>query len=381
MIGPVTLPPVDAEAMARTRHRLNQLTKPRDSLGELERLAVRLAGMTGQEAPAFARKAVIVMAADHGVSARGVSAYPPEVTAQMVANFLAGGAAVNALARQAHADVIVVDVGCFRRCTAGHGPAPGGPAGGPQAGSAANAFAASWEPGPSPRVRFSERRVRAGTEDMTQGPAMTREQAEQAWRAGAETVDELAREGVQLIALGDMGISNTTAASAVTAALTGLPPVDVTGRGTGLDPAGLARKIRTVEQALQVNDPDPQDALDVLGKVGGLELAALAGAAVAAAARRIPVVLDGFTVGAAALAATRVAPDLPHYLIAGHQSAEPGHGPVLRALGLRPLLHLDMRLGEASGAVLAFHLIDAATRVLTEMATFESAGVAQSAKG
>lgn len=370
MIGSVALPPVDAGAMERTRLRLNRLTKPQGSLGELERLAVRLAGMAGQEVPAFPRKAVVVMAADHGVSARGVSAYPPEVTAQMVGNFLAGGAAVNVLARQAGADVVVVDVGCFQPCPRGH-----------ETGSEGREDETAWELGASPRVRLLERRVRAGTRDMTDGPAMTREEAEQAWRIGAETVDALVREGVQLIALGDMGIGNTTAASAITAALTGLPPVEVTGRGTGLDPAGLARKIGTVERALRVNTPDPQDGLDVLMKVGGLELAALAGAAVAAAAHRIPVVLDGFTVGAAALAATKVVPGLPQYLIAGHQSAEPGHGPILRALGLRPLLQLDMRLGEGSGAVLAFHFIDAATRVLMEMATFEDAGVARSVKG
>lgn len=336
------IPDLDREAMRRARERLDRLTKPQGSLGVLEDLAERLAGITGNPLPRLGDRAVVVMAADHGVAAEGVSAYPQEVTAQMVRNFVQGGAAICVLARQAGARVTVVDMG-VREPTA----APG----------------------------VVERRIRAGTANIARGPAMTREEALAALETGIEIARMEIARGATLLATGDMGIGNTTAASAVTAALSGEPVASVVGRGTGIPDGRLALKVRVVEEALRVNRPDPGDPVDVLAKVGGLEIGGLAGLILGAAAARVPVLVDGFIAGAAALLAARLAPAAVPYMLASHLSEEPGHAVQLRLLGLEPLLRLRMRLGEGTGAALAMHLVEAATRILAEMATFESAGV------
>ena len=337
--------PLDEVAMRAARARQDTLTKPRGSLGRLEELSIQLAGMKGDPIPSVERKAVIVMAADHGVARAGVSAYPPEVTAQMVLNFLRGGAAINVLARQAGARVTVVDIG----------------------------VALEFEPLPG----LIQRKVICGTRDLAQGPAMTREEAEQAIQVGMDVLNEEARGGLDIVATGDMGIGNTTPSSAIAAAITGLPVAQVVGRGTGIDNLGLERKIRVIERALTINKPDARDAMDVLHKVGGLEIAGLAGVMIAAASRRIPVIVDGFISTAAAMIVVGLAPTVRAYLIAAHQSVEIGHQAMLKHLNLSPLLDLNMRLGEGTGAALAFHLIEASTRILREMATFDEAGVSE----
>jgi nicotinate-nucleotide--dimethylbenzimidazole phosphoribosyltransferase len=337
------IPPIDQAAEGQARARQDSLTKPPGSLGRLEALSIQLAGITGAARPSVARKAVIVMAGDHGVTAEGVSAYPAAVTPQMVLNFAHGGAAINVLARQAGARVVVVDVGV------------------------------ATELGEQPGVRA--RKIAMGTANMALGPAMTRTQAEAAVQVGLEVAASEIERGLDLVATGDMGIGNTTASSAIVAAITRLPVALLTGRGTGVDDAGLARKIGIIERALAVNQPDARDALDVLSKVGGLEIGGLAGVIIGSAARRVPVVVDGFISGAAALIAVGLCPGVQPYLIGAHQSVEIGHRVMLDHLGLPPLLDLDLRLGEGTGAVLAFHLVEAAARILNEMATFAEAGV------
>ncbi|WP_145410131.1 nicotinate-nucleotide--dimethylbenzimidazole phosphoribosyltransferase [Paenibacillus xylanexedens] len=329
---------VAAEAAAH----VDILTKPPGSLGKLEELVIRLAGITGQSRPCFERRAVIVMAADHGVVAEGVSAFPAEVTPQMVLNFLAGGAAVNVLARHAGADVLCVDIGV-------------------------NADLDHPE--------LISRKVRKGTANMAKGPAMTRDEAIQAILVGAEVVTSEVDRGTQIFVTGEMGIGNTTASAAVMCALTGISPASAVGRGTGIDDIGLQRKATVVSQALSLNAPHAEDALDVLSKVGGLEIAGLTGVILAAAANGCPVVVDGFISTAAALIARQLAPVSTAYMIASHTSDESGHAALLREMDLKPMLDLNMRLGEGTGGVLSLHLIDAACRILNEMATFASAGV------
>jgi nicotinate-nucleotide--dimethylbenzimidazole phosphoribosyltransferase len=335
--------PACRPAALQAQAQLDAKTKPRGSLGRLEELACRLASIYGTPDPGLPAKAVVVMAADHGAAEEGVSAYPQEVTAQMVRNFAAGGAAINVLARQQQAQVIVVGMGTKT----------------PLEGLAG--------------VR--SHRLGPGTANFTRGPAMSRETAIGAVEFGIALAGELQEAGVGLLAVGDMGIANTTAASAMTAAFLGLAPKEVTGRGTGVDDARLQRKVEVVGRALAVNRADPADPLGVVAKVGGFEIAGLAGVLLGAAARRVPVVLDGFITGAAALAAAGLCPAVLDYLIASHRSAEPGHAFILGHLGLRPLLDLDMRLGEGTGAVLALSLVEASLRILREMATFETAGV------
>lgn len=340
--------PAPFEPAAREAQRLlDGKTKPRRSLGRLEELACQLAGACGVPRPPLPKKAIVVMAADHGVAAEGVSAYPAEVTGQMLLNFARGGAAINVLARQVDARLVVADLGTLAPMEA-----PG----------------------------VLDRRVGPGTRNFTAGPAMTRAEAERALAAGIALADDLASEGVTLIGLGDMGIGNTTAASALTAAFTGLPPAEVTGRGTGIDDTGWTRKVDAITRALAHNRADPGDPLDVLAKLGGFEIAGLAGVVLGAAARRVPVVVDGFITAAAALVAVRLAPLAAGYLIASHRSVEVGHRALLAALQTRPLLDLDLRLGEGSGAALAMPLIESALRILHEMATFEAAGVSDSGR-
>jgi nicotinate-nucleotide--dimethylbenzimidazole phosphoribosyltransferase len=334
---------LDGTSMQAARARQNNLTKPRGSLGRLEELSIHLAGMKANPVPAVERKAVIVMAADHGVAIEGVSAYPSEVTAQMVLNFLRGGAAINVLARQAGARVTVVDVGVV----------------------------AEFEPMPG----LLRHKVMCGTRNLAQGPAMTLAEAEQAIQVGMDVLKEEAAGGLDLVATGDMGIGNTTASAAIAAVLTGLPIAQVVGRGTGIDDQGLERKIKVIERALAVSQPSVNDPMDVLHKVGGLEIAGLAGVMIAAASQRIPVVVDGFISTAAAMIAVGLAPRVRDYLISSHQSVEIGHQAMLKHLNLTPLLDLNLRLGEGTGAALAFHLIEASTRILREMATFNEAGV------
>jgi nicotinate-nucleotide--dimethylbenzimidazole phosphoribosyltransferase len=328
---------------ALAQRRLDQLTKPPGSLGRLEELARELCLMTGQCPPPVREAVIFTLAGDHGVVAEGVSAYPQVVTAQMVENFLNGGAAVNVLARYVGARVVVADIGIA----------------GPYLD----------------RPGLQQRRVAPGTANLARGPALARGQALAALEAGAALVEEERPRGLDLIGTGEMGIGNTTAASAVTAALTGLPVEAVTGRGTGVDDATWRRKVDVVERGLAINRPDAADGLDVLAKVGGLEIAGLAGVILAGAAWRIPIILDGFIAGAAALAAVALKPEARHYLIAAHRSVEPGHRHVLAALGLTPYLDLGMRLGEGTGAALGIGLARAATALLAEMATFKSAGV------
>lgn len=345
--------PVDGESARRMRQCLDAKTKPRGSLGVLEDIACQVASIYCTDSPPLPRKAVVVMAADHGVAEEGVSAYPSEVTAQMVSNFAAGGAAINVLARQAEATVAVVDMGIKSRL-----PTRSASAGG--------------------RQQIRDGRLGPGTANSTCGPAMTKETAVCGIETGIAIAAEIGADGIGLIGIGDMGIANTTSASALTAVLCGEAVERVTGRGTGIDDAGRQRKIRAIEQALEVNRPDAADALDTLAKVGGFEIAGLAGVVLGAAARRIPVLLDGFITGAAALIAVRLCPALRGYLIAAHRSVEPGHQAILRELGLRPLLDLEMRLGEGTGAILAMNLVEASLRIVREMATFTAAGVTDS---
>ena len=347
-----TVRPLDAEAMAACAAHLDRLTKPPGSLGRLETLAIQLAGISGRPDGTVAARAIVVAAADHGVARRGVSAYPPEVTAQMVANFVAGGAAINVLAASVGARVVVIDAGVA-------GPIPDVPRDPVRGG------------------RLISARVRAGTADMTEGPAMTRDEALDAIAVGRRVVTELRADaiGLDLLGIGEMGIGNTTAASALAAVFTGAPVDAVTGRGTGIDDAGRQRKIAAIETALVRNAPDPADPLGVLAAVGGLEIAVLVGIIVEAALADIPVVLDGFISTSAALVAVALAPRLGPRLIAGHRSTEPGHRIVLDHLGLTPILELDLRLGEASGAALAMGIIAAAAAIRDDMATFDSAGI------
>jgi nicotinate-nucleotide--dimethylbenzimidazole phosphoribosyltransferase len=336
--------PADADALAACRERQDRLTKPRGSLGVLEDVGVQLCGLAGECPPPLpSPAAVAVFAADHGVHAQGVSPWPQEVTAQMVANFLAGGAAVNAFAGVTGARVVVVDVG----------------------------VATPLEPAEG----LLDRRVRPGTADLAVGPAMSRDEAVQALLVGADVAGRLVDEGAACLLTGDMGIANTTASAALVAVLTGRPAAEVTGRGTGVDDATLARKTAVVQQALALHRPDPADAVGVLAAVGGLEHAAIAGFVLGAAARRVPVVLDGVIAAAAALVAHALAPDVLAACVAGHLSVEPGASAALEHLGLRPLVDLDLRLGEGTGAVLALPLVQAAAAALRDMATFDAAGV------
>lgn len=338
--------PLDENAMAAARDRQGRLTKPPGSLGSLEELSVRLAGLAGECPPPLPEPAAVaVFAGDHGVHAQQVTPWPQEVTAQMVRNFLAGGAVVNAFAAQVGAEVVVVDVG----------------------------VATDLEPA----AGLLPRKVVRGTGDFTTGPAMSRGQAARAVSTGIQVARDLAAAGNRCLITGDMGIANTTASAALVCAFTGAGPAGATGRGTGVDAATYARKVDVVRRGLSRHQPDPADPVGVLAAVGGAEHAALAGFILGAAALRLPVILDGVIAGAAALAACRIAPDAVGACVAGHRSAEPGHAVTLEYLGLSPLVDLGMRLGEGTGALLALPLVASAARALRDVATFDSAGVTE----
>ncbi|MBA7704851.1 Nicotinate-nucleotide--dimethylbenzimidazole phosphoribosyltransferase [subsurface metagenome] len=343
IIGMIT--PLDSQAMADARLRQDILTKPQGSLGRLEELSIQLAGIQGKPIPHIRHKAIVTMAGDHGVVAEGVSAFPQEVTAQMVYNFLGGGAGINVITRQVGARIIVVDMGVAT--------------------------------GLEPDSQLLSRKVAFGTQNMSQGPAMTREQAARAVDTGIEVVASEVAKGLDIVGTGDMGIGNTTASSAICAVMTGKSVAEVTGRGTGIADKQLTYKVKVIKRALAVNRPDPKQPLDVLAKVGGFEIGGLVGVMLAAAAHRIPVVIDGFISGAAALIATALSPELKDFLIAAHVSAEAGHQLLLKHLGLKPLLDLGMRLGEGTGAALGIFLAEAAARVLAEMSTYAEAGVSE----
>ncbi len=331
------------EAMRQAEERQARLTKPPGSLGMLEWLGIRVAGIQGRFPPEAERKVIFTLAADHGVAEEGVSAFPKEVTRQMVLNFLRGGAAINVLARHAGAEVVVVDMGVE---------------------------------GELEHPELVSRKIGYGTGNIAREPAMSREEAVRAVEAGIEVASEVIESrGAQVIGVGDMGIANTTASAAVCAAITGRAPEEVTGRGTGVSDDAWRRKVEVVRRALKLNAPDPEDPLDVLAKVGGYEIAGIAGVILAGAAMRVPVLIDGFISTAGALIAAGMAPACREFMLASHRSAEPGHRVMLEHLSLKPILDLNLRLGEGTGAALAMHIVEASVKVLREMATFDEAGV------
>lgn len=339
--------PVDTSRTAVIQAQLDNLTKPQGSLGRLEELAKKYCLITGKDRPSIKNKIIFTFAADHGVTEEGVSAFPKEVTPQMVLNFLRGGAGVNVLAKHVGAHVIVVDMGVDY----------------------------NFEPQDGLEIR----KINHGTKNMAKGPAMTREEAEQAVLAGIELVEKY-RDNLDLLGTGDMGIGNTTASSAIVSVITNTDPELVTGRGTGIDDQSLKNKVEIIRRAIAVNKPDPQDALDVLAKVGGYEIAGIAGLVLGAALYRIPIVIDGFISTAGALIAAELNPACKGYIIAAHQSVELGHRKMLSHLEQVPLLDLNLRLGEGTGAALGMSLVEAGVKILGEMATFAGAGVSERAE-
>jgi nicotinate-nucleotide--dimethylbenzimidazole phosphoribosyltransferase len=337
--------PLDSSAMLRAQKRLDNLTKPLGSLGRLEELAKQICAITTKEKPQLKNKVIFTLAADHGVTAEKVSPYPKEVTAQMVYNFLNGGAGINVLAKHVGAKVVVADIGVAAKI--------------------------------KPSTKLVSKKINFGTKNIAKGPAMTRQEAIRSIKAGAEIFAAEAKRGIDICGTGDMGIGNTTASSALTACLTGEAAGAVTGRGAGLDGHGLIKKIAVIKKALEINHPDANDPIGALSKVGGFEIGGLAGIILAAASRKIPVVIDGFISGAAALVACGIEPKARGYLIASHCSVEKGHAVILKHLGLKPLLNLNLRLGEGTGAALGIFLCEAAVKILNEMATFESAEVSR----
>jgi nicotinate-nucleotide--dimethylbenzimidazole phosphoribosyltransferase len=337
--------PVDKNLLGAIEARLLDLTKPPGSLGLLEEIATRLALIKKTTNPRITKKQIFTLAGDHGVTDEGVSAYPKVVTPQMVLNFLGRGAAINVLARHAGAEVTIVDMGVD--------------------------YDFDSIPG------LVNAKVARGTANFTKGPAMTREEAKKAVAIGMELARKAAEDGVSLIGVGEMGIGNTTSASAILAAFSGIPAEEVVGRGTGVDEEGLRRKAKAVRTGLKVNKPDPNDPLDVLSKVGGFEIAGMTGIFLGAAREGIPVIADGFISTAAALVAVKLAPAAEDYLFLSHLSEERGHSRMVELFRTKPLLKLSLRLGEGTGAALAMGLIEASAKIMTEMATFSEAGVSQ----
>jgi len=338
-----SIKPLDERAMTEAKKRQNNLTKPQGSLGQLESLSIQVAGIKGDPRPRITHKVIFTLAGDHGVTKEGVSAYPSEVTPQMVYNFIRGGAGINVLARLVGSRVVVADLGVASKM--------------------------------KKHRDLIDKKVAMGTQNMAEEPAMSREQAVRSIKAGIELVEEEVPKGIDILGTGDMGIGNTTASSAITAALTGADVTTVTGRGTGLNDDVWRRKVEVIRKTLEINRPNLNDTIDVLSKVGGFEIGGIAGVILAGAKYRIPVVIDGFISGAAALIATSLSPQVKPYLIASHQSVEPGHKIILEHLDLKPLLNLDLRLGEGTGAALGIFLVEASLRILDEMATFAEAGV------
>jgi nicotinate-nucleotide--dimethylbenzimidazole phosphoribosyltransferase len=335
--------PLNSAAMQKARERQDNLTKPRGSLGRLEELSIQIAGIQGNPLPKIQSKLIITMAADHGVANEGISLYPQEVTRQMVLNFLNGGAAINVLARQIDARIRIVDMGVIGGFPPTHG--------------------------------LTCKMVDFGTHNLSVDSAMSRKQAIDCLTTGIEILEDEISQGVDIVGIGDMGIGNTTSASAIIAVITREPVQKVTGGGTGIQGQQLIHKISVIEKAIRINKPDPDDPIDVQAKVGGFEIGGLAGVMLAAAAHKIPVVIDGFISGSAALIATRICPLVRDYLIASHLSAENGHLSCLNYMGLKPLFDLNMRLGEGTGAALGIFLAQSAVNLLGQMATFKQANV------
>jgi nicotinate-nucleotide--dimethylbenzimidazole phosphoribosyltransferase len=335
--------PANSRAVEEAQKHLDNLTKPPGSLGVLEDIAKKIAGITGEVKPPLPRKTCILLAGDHGVTDEGVSAFPKEVTPQMVMNFLNGGAAMSVLSRHVGAELIVVDIG----------------------------VAADLPDHPM----LIKKKIAYGTANMAKGPAMTREEAIEAIEVGIEIAEECLQKGAGIFGTGEMGIGNTTPSTAITAFYRGSGVAEVCGRGTGVDDESLKLKVRVIEKAIELNKPDGDDALDVLSKIGGFEIAGMAGVMLAAAANRKPVLIDGFISGAAALVASKLQPLVVDYMLASHLSEEPGHATILELLGLKPFLRMNMRLGEGTGAALAMNIVDGALKIVHEMASFTDAGV------
>jgi len=336
--------PVNFRLMEKAQEKLNNLTKPQGSLGKLEDFARRIVGISGTLFPVIKRKVIFVMAGDHGVVGEGVSAYPQEVTFQMVYNFIRGGAGINVLAKHTGAEILVVDMGVAKEFP--------------------------------PEKGLIIKKVAYGTKNIAKGPAMSKNEAERAIISGIEVFeDELNRKGIDIVGLGEMGIANTSSSSAVVACFTKSKVEEVTGRGTGIDEDQLKNKIRVIKQAIEVNHPDPKDGLDVLSKVGGFEIGGLVGCILAAASHRVPIVIDGFISCASALVAIKLAPLAKDYIFASHNSVEKGHKIALKYIGKIPMFDLGMRLGEGTGAALGISFIEAGVKILTQMATFKEAGV------
>ncbi len=337
--------PVNGEVMEKTQERLDSLTKPVGSLGVMEYIAKKIAGITNEVKPGLPEKASILMAGDHGVVQEGVSAYPQEVTPQMVMNFINGGAAMSVLTKHVGSELIIVDIGVASDL---------------------------------PEMPFlHKKKVAYGTSNMCKGPAMTREQAVEAIEVGIEVAEDCIKKGKGLISIGEMGIGNTTPSTAIISLYAGKPVEEVVGRGTGVDDGRLKIKIEAINRAIELNQPEVKDPIDVLSKVGGLEIAGMAGIILGASANRVPVVIDGFISGAAAVIATAINPEIKNYLLASHLSEEPGHKAMLDYLDISPMLYMNMRLGEGTGAALATTIIDASLKILNEMSTFAEAGVSE----
>jgi nicotinate-nucleotide--dimethylbenzimidazole phosphoribosyltransferase len=343
---------LDSGIMAKAQARLDNLTKPRGSLGSLEELAKQIVGITGNLSPKFLKKSIIVMAADHGVVDEGVSAYPREVTPQMVYNFLNGGAGINVLARHVGVDVLVVDIGI-----------------------AAEFNGLREQKGCI--YSLLNKKIDFGTKNMAIGPAMTGDQAYASVEAGIEVAERMIKNGYDIIGTGDMGIGNTTASSAIASCICGVDAGLVTGYGTGIDESGFKNKVDVIRRALSTNKPDRSDGFDILAKVGGFEIGGIAGVILGCAANKIPVMIDGFISGAGALIAEAIAPESRNYMIASHCSVEKGHKIMLEKLKLKPLFNFDMRLGEGTGAAIGISIAEASIKILNEMATFGEAGVSR----
>ncbi len=337
---------IDRSLEDEVQKRLDNLTKPKGSLGRLEDIAKQIVLITENKNPVMEKKVIFTMAGDHGVVEEGVSCFPQEVTIQMVHNFIKGGAGINVLARHIGAKVVVVDMG----------------------------VKGNLEIKDS---RFKDKKICHGTKNFTKGKAMTKKEAIMAIEAGIDAFEEEFTDGIDIVGTGDMGIGNTTPSSAITSVITGMPVEDTVGRGTGIDDKTFLRKMGVIKKAIAINEPDPDDPIDVLSKIGGFEIGGLAGVILAACSYKIPVVIDGFISGASALIAYKLCPRIKDYLFAGHCSFEKGHRVILNYIGLSPILDLNMRLGEGTGASLAMGVIEASCKILTQMATFDDARVSK----